>query len=205
MFDLSGKYVGSFAELTTMDNRLLTSGKVLLVGEDMIEVSNGFRSAAIRAIDDCVKLSIKSNRLPPIFLKGTIYLPTFDNFRLVNIEVLSEKDNRNFFRLAVHDEIYITTEKNQVTSSIMLDISLGGALIQSSAHLIVGDQINVTIPYKNANFEIQSTVLRVLPHTESLTNYGVSFSGITPKQSDMLCEYLFARQKEEINRLKNNN
>ena len=204
MYDLSGKYVGSFAELTTMDNRLLTSGKVLLVGEDMVEVSNGFRSAAIRAIDDCVKLSIKSNRLPPIFLKGTIYLPNFDNFRLVNIDVLSENDNRNFFRLAVDDDIYVTTADNQVVSSKMLDISLGGALIQSTARLIVGDQINVTIPNKNTNFEIKSTVLRALPHTESLTNYGISFSGITPKQSDMLCEFLFARQKEEINRLKNN-
>ena len=105
MYNLPSLYVGAFAELSTLDNRLLTSGKITKVGTDFIEATNGFRSLVLRKEEGEVKMSIKSGSQPAIFVRGTIYVPTDYDYRLTNLQIITEGDKRTFFRLNVNDDV----------------------------------------------------------------------------------------------------
>lgn len=203
MYNLPRQYVGSFAELSTMDNQLLTSGKITMVGEDVVEVTNGFHNISMRKEEGLVKLAIKSSSQPAVFMTGTVYLPTYDNYRLTNLNVISEGDKRSFFRLRVSDPVEISSSSSSVIDlATMLDLSLGGALLQSTVEYQPHEIINLSLAIKSERLQIHAEILRILPD-EGYFRYGVAFTKLPPKDSDILCNYIFQKQKVEINRLKN--
>ena len=203
MYNLPSVYVGAFAELSTLDNRLLTSGKITKVGTDFIEATNGFRSLVIRKEENEVKMSIKSGSQPAIFVKGTIYVPTDYDYRLTNLEVITEGDKRSFFRLGLNDDVDIlalSTEESE--RARLLDISLGGACVRSRLKLKEHDIITITLPIGKDLLKINAEILRVM-NDEPYSKYGVAFTKLPAKDSDILCNYIFKRQKDDIARLKN--
>ncbi|MBR3841081.1 MAG: PilZ domain-containing protein [Erysipelotrichales bacterium] len=203
MYNLPSTYVGAFAELTTLDNRLLTNGKITKVGEDFIEAINGFRSMSIRRQDGEVKMSIKSGSQPAIFVKGTIYVPTDNDYRLTNLEVITEGDKRSFFRLGLNDEIdIISLSTQEFEKARLLDISLGGACVRSRLKLQVHDVLSLSLPIGKDMLQINAEIVRVL-EDDPYTKYGVSFTKLPARDSDVLCNYIFKRQKDDIARLKN--
>lgn len=203
MYNVPNVYVGSFAELTTLDNKLITSGKITKIGTDFIEVSNGFRTHKIRNELDAVKVNIKSSNFPALYLTGKIYLPSLESFRMIDLDVISEGEHRNFFRLSIDEDVEISsTRSNELDIGKLLDISLGGAKVQSDKSYTIGDLLVIALPHKNDVLRVIGSVVRV-NEGKPFNSYGVSFKQLAPKTSDDLCNYVFDRQKAEISRLKN--
>ncbi len=204
MFILPNKYLGAFAELTTEDNKLLTSGKIKKIGEDFIEIVNGFHSEAIRVEEGTVKLNIKSGVSPAIFLTGKIYLPDHYSYRLINIELASEGDKRSFFRLPTNDYIEVDTDSKEGSQqALMKDISLGGMMIETMDEYYLNELIHMQLLTKTADLHLNGKIVRVKKSERGTYMYGVAFLTLSSRESDTLCNYIFDRQKAEINRLKN--
>lgn len=206
MYSLSSSYLGAACDLLTLDNKLMTNGRVTRIGEDFIEVSNALGVMALRKYEDRVKAEIKHAR-GNVVIEGRLYLPTMQFFRVVDMDCLATNDKREFFRVPMDETAVVSKKtvdgrKGMDFGVKLVDLSIGGCQIHSSLAFQTGQTILVGIKINGELIRMEGEIKRTLPNNGHGYNYGIQFENNSDRNKDIVCQYLFKIQKDTINEIK---
>lgn len=206
MYNLANSYIGSTCELYTLDNTLMTNGKLTRIGEDFIEVTNSLGVMSLRIYEDRVKCVIKNPQGDKV-IEGRLYLPNMENFRIIDMDCLAENDKREFFRVQLNDNCIISKRTHEGKRGMdfgvkLVDLSIGGCQLHSSLAFEKGQTIVVGLRINDEIIRMDGTIVRAIPGPMGGHNYGVRFEDSSGRNGDVICQYLFKKQKDTINEIK---
>lgn len=206
MYSLSNKHVGSSCELYTLDNTLMTNGKLTRIGDDFIEVTNSLGVMSLRKYEERVKCVIKTAQ-GDVVIEGRLYLPNMESFRIIDMDCLADNDKREFFRVQLTENCIISKRTHDGRKGMdfgvkMLDLSIGGCQLHSSLAFEKGQTIVVGLRINDEIIRVDGTIVRVVSTPSGGYNYGVRFEDTGDRNSDIICQYLFKKQKDTINEIK---
>lgn len=206
-------YVGCSCEVKTMENDLLVVGKVRNIiydddGTALEIVSPDGDEMPTAAFGIPVKVNVFNNKLGYLGLGGKIYITHSSFWRINEISTLGENERRGYFRIKIHSpaEVIGPDIKNIVRSfkCFVTSISLSGLLIavedeesyfREGTELVVkGLRIGESVEI----FDVTCMVKRVAEHHSLGKLYGCQFVGIKSKEVDRLCQEIFKKQRQDI-------
>ncbi|MGL5978349.1 MAG: PilZ domain-containing protein [Erysipelotrichaceae bacterium] len=200
---LPQSYRFAFCELRTMENDLLTKGQIIKIGADFLEVSNDLGSASLSRYVGKVKVVINHKEEDTKVLEGNLYIPTMDFFRIIDMATLAEKEQRNFFRVNVNLPASMKVEPRgggipRPYDIEMVDLSLGGALLRGNMILSRRTRLSVEVFLDGKLMEHKATIVRCLRLSDGNYGYGIQFDAMDDTYANLICQYLFKRQKDII-------
>lgn len=198
---LDKSYLNTVCELKTLENELLTKGKIIKVDDTFIEISNDFGVDSIIRYEKNVKVNIHHPVNGLCVIEGVLYLPTMQFFRVIDFKTLSMKDQRNFFRVSTHlnAKCGILTKSGGVLRThecSIHDISLGGVFIKSESIFALNQTITLSFMIDNHKIDVQGTVVRLKPIGYPQIGFGIMFDNLSSKNANIICQYLFSKHKE---------
>lgn len=206
-------YIGCSCEVKTMDNDLLLSGKIKSVFEDekgqAIEIiSPDGEDMLTAAYGLPVKINMYSNKCGFIGLGGKIYISNCDFWRINEINTLGENERRDYFRIKTHTYAKVigpnTENKIKAFKCTVISVSLSGVLFavdDDSCYFPVGTQIEVRglrVLLDGSFFDVRCEVCRVDESRKLGKLYGCKFLEQDPRDTDRLCQNIFAKQRCDI-------
>lgn len=210
MLPISENYINSVCEIKTPENRLLGTGILEKITEEAIQICKDHDSLPTIHCDTFVNIHIRHKSLGSKSLVGKVFLSTSDMIRIIEVQNLTDFERRNFFRLKINisTQAYMTKSQSQneaasgTTAQLfpakVTNLSLSGCFIETKKKLEIGDCFAVSIPLSGTRVTFNCEVRRK-PKTEGrYSGYGCVFLDITNRQSDLLCQYIFDKQREQI-------
>lgn len=190
-------------ELRTISNDLLTKGKIIKIGSDFLEISNELGSTSLNRYEKRVKVIINHAYLESKVIEGDLYIPTMEFFRVIDTKTIMEKEQRNFFRVNVNIDAVAGVGPRgggpiKKYPVIINDLSLNGALMITNTIIAQRAKIELTFEIDNNELIIDGQVVRCRLNSENMYCYGVRFIDIDNSNSNLICQYLFKKQKEVI-------
>ena len=204
---------GMTVEVLTLDNRLTFVGKV-----------DRFSGKAI------VIRESRGGELPPVLYNKEIKLRFFlgqDSlvvhgkicgssrtiWKLDRLESRSAKEQRAFFRQQISTSVLCKVHRCTSRGAVskegyfgrVMDVSAGGLMLLSTEHYAKGDRlaiIGIELTKTTAPFNFYCQVRRASPRKDGTVCYGCQFESLHPKEQDRLLQAIFAMQREEIRRQK---
>ncbi len=211
------KCIGSPCEVRTMDNDLLTPGKVGAVGDETLDIvaSNGER-LPLHYYNAPVKINIFSTTEGKFSLGGNTYISNEKFWRVSNVTLFDNFEKRGFFRIRTdaEGEILLHPEEEEVSEQMphrkfpmqLLDVSLCGVGFIADCNLEIGENIlirKLKMQQNEKEFSFLAKVRRKGAPRDTGDVYGVSIEEISEREMDRLCRIIFALQREEIQRRRN--
>lgn len=205
---LEDQYADSPCEIKTLSNDLLTTAVIQSVKDEYVEITNPGDILPLIHCDTIVKINIFNSKLGFRVLIGKVFLSTDDYMRVVEVQNLADFEKRNFFRIKVSlsAKAYIIEDDLPPDGTLKLfpihisDLSLSGCFLRSKKAMNKGQKliINISLPE-----DISVAVCAVIQREQEVDfpnsrGYGCAFLDISPHQSDILCTYIFNRQREQI-------
>jgi len=190
-------------ELRTINNDLLTKGKIIKIGSDFLEISNELGSTSLNRYEKRVKVIINHTYLESKVIEGDLYIPTMEFFRVIDTKTIMEKEQRNFFRVNVNIDAVAGVGPRgggpiKKYPVIINDLSLNGALMITNTIIAQRAKIELTFEIDNNELILDGQVVRCRLNSENMYCYGVRFIDIDNANSNLICQYLFKKQKEVI-------
>jgi len=190
-------------ELRTINNDLLTKGKIIKIGSDFLEISNELGSTSLNRYEKRVKVIINHAYLESKVIEGDLYIPTMEFFRVIDTKTVMEKEQRNFFRVNVNIDAVAGVGPRgggpiKKYPVIINDLSLNGALMITNTIIAQRAKIELTFEIDNNELILDGQVVRCRLNSENMYCYGVRFIDIDNANSNLICQYLFKKQKEVI-------
>lgn len=207
MLPIPLEYISSVCEVKTLENDLVCTGTINDVTDDYIEITDrtGKMPGVMYGLE--VKVNIYNSKQGFRVVVGTVYTSSDQFIRLVDISNILDYERRHFFRVetkmfgymkpAVRPMSEDEPEEERVT---VRDISLGGALIETENELHIGDRFKLRLNLAHNSVVFSCAVRRIKDSPESKHLYGCAFDGYSDFQSNILCAYIFQRQKEHIHK-----
>lgn len=208
-------YIGCSCEIITMDNDLLQVGRIRSVIDDEkglaleIESSDG-EEMMTAAYELPVKINIFSNKLGFLGLGGRIYIAHGTFWRINEITAIGKNERRNYFRVKVHTlaEVVGPDTANEIKSfkCAVKSVSLSGLLLavdDESCFFPSGTELEVRglrVRTEGSFFNVRCKVCRTDEHHALGKLYGCQYMQIDPKDTDRLCQEIFAKQRDDIQR-----
>ena len=201
---LPKEYQDALCELKTLSNDLLTTGQIRKIGADFLEITNAMGSSSLKQYVDEVKVIITHKKLPQLVYVGKLYIPTMEFFRVIDVKSVMNEDLRNFFRVNVYTPGIVIApnedkESKELTSThdvTIVDLSLGGAYITTSASLSQSTQVTIVITLDQKPIQLTGIIKRKKNLVDGTFGYGCSFTAMKNSTADVVCKYLFKVQKE---------
>lgn len=210
-------YVGSVCEVRTMENDLLLAGRLRAVlldnnGEQAIElVSLDGGEMPNAAYGLSVKISVFSGKVGFLSFGGKIYITHGTFWRINDIRTYGENERRDYFRIKTRTLAKVTgplkaqEAERQTYKCYVTSVSLSGTLIavnDENCWFREGEelQINGLKVEEDRNsdiFDVKATVKRIVPQSGGRL-YGCKFTDMTEKDTDRLCQAIFAKQRLDI-------
>lgn len=190
-------------ELRTINNDLLTKGKIIKIGSDFLEISNELGSTSLNRYEKRVKCIINHAYLESKVIEGDLYIPTMEFFRVIDTKTIMEKEQRNFFRVNVSIDAVAGVGPRgggpiKKYPVIINDLSLNGALMITTTIIAQRAKIELTFEIDNNELILDGQVVRCRLNSDNMYCYGVRFIDIDNSNSNLICQYLFKKQKEVI-------
>lgn len=200
---IAEEYRFSNCELRTLNNDLLTKGKIIKIGIDFLEISNELGSTSLSRYEKRIKVIINHAYLESKVIEGDLYIPTMEFFRIIDTKTVMEKEQRNFFRVNVNINAIVgigprgggPLKKYPV---VLNDLSLNGALMVSNTIIAQLAKIEILFEIDQHEFILDGQVVRCRLNSDNLYCYGVRFIDIDNTNANLICQYLFKKQKEII-------
>lgn len=194
--DLDIDYLDSLCEVKLMNNDSLAMGRISEITEECLIIDNR-RYVEIEIFEDTpVKINILNSRLGSLFLCGKLHLFSDAFCKVIDIELLADIENRQFFRLNVKEKghLYsrITRKYDQVVN--LIDISLGGFYFITPEEINT-KQIKMRFVWQNHLFVVEGVIIRS-QEEEGGIGYACSFVNMIDDEQDILCRLLFEKQKK---------
>lgn len=194
-------YRFAMCELRTMDNDLLTKGKIIKIGSDFLEISNDLGVESLVRYEKNIKVVINHSYNEPLIVEGRLYIPTMEFFRVIDMKTLAQKEQRNFFRVNVHLNAFAGVGPRGGGPSkrynvVIQDLSLSGAFIRAKTILSLKTKVELTFSIDGKELILDGTVVRTKAIEEGYYGYGIHFVSVEDQWANAICQYLFKRQKE---------
>lgn len=229
MLPIPQQYIGSTCEVKSMENEFLSSGRLIKIDHDALEISAGAAGfMQILKYRLPVKLFIHNAKLEEKILVGLTYLSTDNFLRVEDVRPLAEFERRGAFRVnsgVVGKLSPIMTEEerkafdkkvealpgplaDQLLDETFFDvrvadISLTGVRLISPKPLTEGDRYYIEFTPIRDTLVFFLQVQRIIHMPDGSINYGCNFFDVPERQMDLLCRDLFQLQRLEMNRRRN--
>ncbi|MGN0620677.1 MAG: PilZ domain-containing protein [Porcipelethomonas sp.] len=201
---ISKNYEGSVCEIKTMDNALISVGKIKEVTSKYVKIANKKKELLIVDYGTKLKVNIFNTNLGFRVLLGNVYTSTKSEISLVSMISLVDRERRNFFRVDMDLEARAVFKKTAMdmypteADITILDMSLSGIRFRINSQLDIGKIVNVELDLNKKRLScFRCKVLRMID-TEVISEYmyGCEFLHKQSEDTDVLCSFLFQKQRE---------
>ncbi|MCI8443479.1 MAG: PilZ domain-containing protein [Provencibacterium sp.] len=215
---LPGEYLSSVCEVKTVKNELVATGTITEITPEYIQIADRGNTMVGLRFGSVVKVNIFNSRLGYRVLEGKVYLSTQQFLRLVELNILLDREQRGAFRVrtSIRGKLFwpgkpAAAEPGAASpaeaaisgtglSVTVEDLSVGGALLRGEERIFGGgDQLVLQFMPVNLMLQLNGVIRRVESQEDGTVRYGFEFQDIPDAQQDALCAYLFQRQREQIN------
>lgn len=146
-------------------------------------------------------------------LQGKVCGSTEQIWKIDRLEQKFAREQRAFFRQQISTSVLCKCHRRTSRGAVskegyfgrVLDVSAGGLMLLSSEHYAKGDRlaiVGIELTKTMAPFNFYCQVRRASPPKDGLIRYGCQFEALHPKEQDRLLQAIFAMQREEIRRQK---
>ena len=201
-----------------MENDLLLAGRLRAVLLD----DNGAQAIELISLDGgempnaayglVVKISVFSGKAGFLSLGGRIYITHGTFWRINEIKTYGDNERRDYFRIKTRTQAKVSgplhdkEEKRRTFKCSVTSVSLSGALLavsDESCPFREGEELQISglkvEEDRNSEiFTVKATVRRVAPQSAGGKLYGCKFADMTEKDTDRLCQAIFAKQRLDI-------
>nr|WP_319488381.1 PilZ domain-containing protein [uncultured Caproiciproducens sp.] len=206
MYPISEQYLHSPCEIKTLSNELLTTGIIGDILNGSVQISNNFDIMPILHCNMQVKINIYNHSLGFKVLIGKVFLSTTEMMQITDIQSLADFERRSFFRLKINIPTQATflqddsssDEESKVFDLTVTDLSLSGLFITTREYLDIGQSFILSLKLYEMDISFCCQVQRINPVDFSLNGYGCSFLDNSTRQFDLLCKFIFEKQREQI-------
>ncbi len=209
MLPISENYINSVCEIKTPENRLLGTGILEKITEEAIQICKKDDTLPTLHCDTFVNVHIRHSSLGSKILVGKVFLSTSEMIRIIDVQNLTDFERRNFFRLRVgiSTQAYMIKSQNEATPAgtnaqlfpvKLTNLSLSGCFVESKKKLEIGDSFSMSLPLDGARITLNCEIRRKPKSEGRYSGYGCVFLELTNRQSDLLCQYIFNKQREQI-------
>jgi hypothetical protein len=211
MLPIPEDYLRSPCEVKAMDNKPILTGYVGWIGENEIQIINQSEPLPVVHCNTTVRISIFNSALGFRVLVGKVYLSAPEFIRISDVQSLTDYEKRNFFRVSVEIEAEASPEneegkvlENRPAIPISIkNLSLSGLYFISPQKLGIGDRLSVPLNLCDSAVSFSCRVVRKLVVERAQEDgYGCEFLNNSGPMGDLLCKYLFDRQREQIRTMK---
>lgn len=229
MLPILQQYIGSTCEVKSMENEFLSSGRLIKIDHDALEISAGANDfMQILRYGLPVKLFIHNPKLEEKILVGLTYLSTDNFLRVEDVCPLAEFERRGAFRVnsgvvGILSPIMTDEERKAFDAKVealpgsladqlmdetffevrVADISLTGVRLVSPKPLHVGQRYYIEFTPLKDTLIFFLQVQRIIDMPDGSVSFGCNFFDVPERQMDLLCRDLFQLQRLEKNRRRN--
>lgn len=137
-----------------------------------------------------------NQQLVPFIIQGTVEESTRTSFRLKDLKSVPLNEHRDNFRLSLNSPAtlhYLTDDRFQNPEScVLLDISVGGARIQSEFLHAEGEALNLRVKLEDyAAMEFLGEIIRVEEFPSGVFQYGFLFAQLTEDEITSLAKTIY--------------
>lgn len=203
------EYEGSVCEIKSMDNELIAIGKIKEVTEKFLKISNNKRELQVVDYGTPIKINVFNAKIGFRVLVGTVYISTRKEMSVDSIYNLVERERRNFFRVDMEIPAKIifkdSSSKEPVETEVtIMDMSLSGIRFKTEYEFDVNKVFSVELALnKKGVSSFSCQVLRIIDFKDNLYQYGCEFVYSKSEDADLLCSFLFKKQREFLNNRNN--
>lgn len=202
------EYVGSVCELKSMENELVATGVVGEITEDYIRFDAKANPIPLQRYGTVLKANVFNSKAGFRVLVGKVYAASTRFLKLIEVTSLLDYERRNFFRIEADQPAWIE-QKNEATEEwedtqrvTIRDISLGGVLVEwPEGKAEIGAHIFLRLKLGRFNQVVECIVCREEKRNNAVF-YGCEFRALSTPQSDAICQYIFQRQREQMQKNK---
>ena len=209
------QYEGSICEVKTLKDMLLTSGRIEKIEEDTMEISDAPGPMPIIPYKTPVKIAMYNAVHGFKMMAGQVYISNKEYLKIVDILDFLDYERRQFFRVDIdasaelilpietdRDETEELNAKIEKLPVRMRNISLCGLMFETDREFKKGDKLTVLMPlYKNSEEELAVVVQRFYER-DGKNYYGAEILNLDGRVEQLLCAYLFAQQRMQIQKRK---
>ncbi len=192
---------GCKCEIAAMNNALLGVGTVEHIDEEQLIIANNGQTPIRVRTNDIVKITLTTPSGLQV-LVAKVYVSTPEQLKLFNATLVKARNEREFVRVPVHIETTLY-QRQQPIPVIISDISVGGLLILTQQTLIPGEHVGLEFTILNCQFQVTCRVMRAVKGNTDTNAYGLKFRNMTNSQLDQIAEYVFHKQCEMRQTIKN--
>ena len=201
-----------------MENDLLLAGRLRAVLLD----DNGAQAIELISLDGgempnaayglIVKISIFSGKAGFLSLGGRIYITHGTFWRINEIKTYGDNERRDYFRIKTRTQarvsgpLRVNEERRGTYKCSVTSVSLSGVLLavnDDSCPFGEGEELQISglkvEEDRNSEiFNVKATVRRIAPQAAGGKLLGCKFEDMTEKDTDRLCQAIFAKQRLDI-------
>lgn len=202
------EYFDSLCEIKSFDNKIIISrGKITETEGNTLKVTDRSGGIVPLSFNTQVKINVFNSKTGFCVLVGNVLTSTESEVKITDVISLVEHERRQFFRvdLKTHTNAYIANtlvEANvaEPMDIVVTDLSLSGVRIETKTELKIGSTIWIEFNnIRNKNYLWQCSVVRIVEYEQlDVFHYGCQFIFEDSKENDVLCSYLFQKQREQL-------
>lgn len=199
---------GMTINVTLPDGDALLSGKLVSYSSAGLTLERLPRSLSFKLCDKGETVYIRgcNQKLAPFVIQGLVEESTRTLFKMNELKSVPINENRNNFRLILNSpaSLYYLTDtrfQNPETCTLV-DISVGGACIQSEFLHAEGEALNLKIKLEDyAAMEFLGEIIRVNELKSGAFQYGFLFAQLTDEEITALAKTIYNIQVGNRNSL----
>ncbi len=203
MLNFSQQNISRVCEVLAMNGDIVATGRISEANDKYIKITNSLGKMPLIDGNIFVKLLLHNQEDDTETFVGLVYQSTGEALLLTNVELLSDIEKREYFRVSVKldTKCYIDDGSGELDEMKSFkvkvrDLSLKGAFVVTNAILESDQKVYLVLPLSETKI-FSCTVKRKVEYYKS-TGYGCSFEKYTNQQEDLLCQYIFDEQRKMI-------
>lgn len=189
---------GMTINVTLPDGDTLLSGRLVSFSSAGLALERLPRSLSFRTCDKGETVYVRgcNQKLAPFVIQGKVQESTRTLFRMNELKPIPIEEHRDNFRLVLNSSAalyYLTDTRFQNPEECTLvDISVGGACIQSEYLHAEGEALNLKIKLEDyAAMEFLGEIIRVQELKSGMFQYGFLFAQLTEEEITCLAKTIY--------------
>lgn len=205
--DTLAYYAGMRVEVTAQDDRLLFVAKLMYPGRDTAELHQYSETELDMKQEDGEPLPVKirgynDGERKAVYMEGVIHPQPRHIWRVEELQVMKQGNDRAFFRLDTDLEASMTVFSGLNAGERecrMKNISIGGACVAVDRVLHPGDKflLNVKLLDDRPVSAMVCQVMRVTERENGKFEYGCRFLELTEEDQDRIAQSIFDAQRKQ--------
>lgn len=207
MYQVDVKYEGANCKICTQQNEVLLVGKIHSILSDDIMIDTDSSTLMLHMADKHIKVQINHGEFENVMLKGEVEVVDTKLVRIKNIDLLSDRDQRQYERVYYNrvETLHVNGGAGGMISmkfrSRVIDVSLGGALLESGLALPINRDAVLEIKHdEGESLSLKGKIVRQVNSPNDNRRYGFKFNEVGGDDVQALGALLFKVQQENENR-----